>query len=516
MIRIFILIGRIWGFFVIGPILRVIFWRRKHIPKAENPLLDYAAVDLATKIRNREITSQRLVQAYITRIKEVNPIINAVVDERFAKAFLEADAIDQLISQTDDTSLFALTKPFLGVPFTVKENIGVEGMTQGVGVVSRRDIRCTSDGASIKLLREAGAIPLCVGNTPEFSLNLECYNHITGRSLNPYDTRRTCGGSTGGDAALVGAGASLFAIGSDIAGSIRLPALNNGIFGLKPTPGLISYENYYPIVNDPNFNKFFSVGILARYANDMKSIFKVILANKINELNLDKEIQLNKLRVYYAEEFDNDFKLNPVDQEIKEIVLKTVKYLETQGSAVFKLEEHLENLKFALEIGTTALTGICDPQVLECNGKQKNIGIEYVKSLFGCSDHSIGMLQFEIMRRNRGFIRKSKLQRWMELGCKMEFDVMNLLDDNAIIVCPTFCKPALYHYELTHHGSGASYLLLANAFGLPAIHIPITFHKGTGLPIGVQVIAGPKQDHICIEIARILEMKFGGWKPPEN
>lgn len=104
------------------------------------------------------------------------------------------------------------------------------------------------------------------------------------------------------------------------------------------------------------------------------------------------------------------------------------------------------------------------------------------------------------------------------MSLKIPFNIVSykqkLLDENSIIVCPTFCKPALYHYELAHHGSGSCYLLLANAFGLPAIHIPLGLNKA-GLPIGVQVIAGAKRDHICLEVARQMELKFGGWKPPE-
>lgn len=90
-----------------------------------------------------------------------------------------------------------------------------------------------------------------------------------------------------------------------------------------------------------------------------------------------------------------------------------------------------------------------------------------------------------------------------------------LLDENSIIVCPTFCKPALYHGELPAYGSGSSYLLLANIFGLPAIHIPLGLHKSLGIPIGAQVIAGSRRDHICLGVAQEMEMKFGGWKPPK-
>lgn len=324
---------------------------------------------------------------YINRIKAVNPIVNAVVDERFAKALLEADDVDQLIANTDNTETFAISHPFLGVPFTAKENMGVEGLTQAIGVVARKDIRCDSDGSTIKLLKNAGAILLCVTNTPELSMNLETCNNVTGRTRNPYDTRRTPGGSTGGEAALIGSGASLFGVGSDVAGSIRLPALNVGIYGHKPTPGLLEYEHFYPIVEDPNIDKFFTIGLMTRYAKDIKPVFKVILGDNVQKLTLDNKVDMKKLKVYYAEEFDDSFLLNPVDSELKEAVRKTVKYFEREGASVFKLQDYLENLKYVFEIGTTALTGINDPKLLEHNGVSFDIAqkIMLFNSLLTCS-----------------------------------------------------------------------------------------------------------------------------------
>lgn len=90
-----------------------------------------------------------------------------------------------------------------------------------------------------------------------------------------------------------------------------------------------------------------------------------------------------------------------------------------------------------------------------------------------------------------------------------------LLDDNSVIVCPTFGYPALYHGQLGHRADGTCFLLPANIFGLPAVHVPLGLHKKLRVPIGVQVIAGPTRDHLCLGVAEQMEMKFGGWVPPE-
>lgn len=184
----------------------------------------------------RQLRSEDVVRAYIERIREVNPLINAVVEERFEAAIEEARKADALIAETQPLWLIK-NYPLLGVPCTVKESCSLRGAPLTGGSLARKGLRATTDGEAVAHIRAAGCIPLLVSNTPEYCLNWESYNHITGRTLNPYDNRRTAGGSSGGEGALIGSGASLFGVGSDVAGSIRVPAHCNGIFGHKPTAG---------------------------------------------------------------------------------------------------------------------------------------------------------------------------------------------------------------------------------------------------------------------------------------
>ena len=126
--------------------------------------------------------------------------------------------------------------PLLGVPFTVKESIALEGMPNTAGVVARREYRASRTATAVKRLVDAGAIPLGVTNTSELTLWIESENRLYGRTNNPYDWSRTAGGSSGGEGAAVGSGGSAFGIGGDIGGSIRIPALFCGVFGHKPRP----------------------------------------------------------------------------------------------------------------------------------------------------------------------------------------------------------------------------------------------------------------------------------------
>jgi fatty acid amide hydrolase 2 len=125
----------------------------------------------------------------------------------------------------------------LGIPFTCKELIGCRGLNFSTGLVLRKDLKAEHDAYVVRLMKESGAILTCVTITSELGLWLESSNYVYGKSKNPYDTRRMTGGSSGGEAALISACGSLIGVGNDIAGSIRMPAFFNGIYGHKPTNG---------------------------------------------------------------------------------------------------------------------------------------------------------------------------------------------------------------------------------------------------------------------------------------
>ncbi|GBO28661.1 Fatty-acid amide hydrolase 2, partial [Araneus ventricosus] len=151
-----------------------------------------------SSIIRRRVSSASVVKAYLHRIEQVNPLINAVVDQRGAEALAEARSIDELISSGEKSEKdMEREMPLLGVPFTVKEAISVAGLLFTTGVVSRRGIRATEDADVIRLLRKAGAIPIAVTNTSEQCFWMETFNNLYGRTNNPYDLRRTAGGSSG-------------------------------------------------------------------------------------------------------------------------------------------------------------------------------------------------------------------------------------------------------------------------------------------------------------------------------
>src|SRR5436305_13226223 len=197
------------------------------------PVTERSALELARAIRRHEVSAAEVVEAHIERHLRFGPRVNALVADRFAAARQEAAAADRRVAGETEEEL----PPLLGVPFTVKESIALLGMPQSAGLMARRDLRSAQTAPVIQRLIDAGAIPLGVTNTSELTLWIESENRVYGRTNNPYDGRRTAGGSSGGEAAAVGCGGSPFGIGSDIPGSIRIPAFLRGVLGHQPSSG---------------------------------------------------------------------------------------------------------------------------------------------------------------------------------------------------------------------------------------------------------------------------------------
>ena len=180
-------------------------------------LLTYSATHLARLIRNQDVSVFEVVDTHITYANQVNPALNAIVVARFAEARQEARVAQSALKNGETVG------PFYGVPFTLKEMIELEGYPCTMGSTYYADELAEEDATVVQRLRAAGAIPIGTTNQPEMAFWCESYNPIYGRTNNPHDVSRTSGGSSGGEGAIIGSGASPFGLGSDVAGSIRIP-----------------------------------------------------------------------------------------------------------------------------------------------------------------------------------------------------------------------------------------------------------------------------------------------------
>ena len=229
-----------------------------------------SATQIAHAIACGDLSSREVIEKHIWAIQSVNPSLNALVADRFDLARSEADDADRAVQEGRDLP------PLHGVPFTVKEAFALTGMPNTSGCVKRQHIVASEDATAVSRLRAAGAIPLGVSNLSELCMWMESQNEVYGRTSNAYDLKRISGGSSGGEGALIGAGASPFGLGSDIGGSIRLPAFFNGVFGHKPSGGLVPGTGQFPFPSTPASCRYLSTGPLCRKAEDLYMLLKIL------------------------------------------------------------------------------------------------------------------------------------------------------------------------------------------------------------------------------------------------
>ena len=240
----------------------------------DDALLLCSATQLARMIRDGDVSCQKVVATFIRRVQKVNGQLNAMVLDTFDSAMEDARKVDGQLA--DGSAPSEQQCPLFGVPLTCKECFEVTGLPNTSGLIHRQSIVAQEDSPVLRRMRAAGAILLGVSNVSEVCLWFECHNRLYGVSKNPYNVQCTPGGSSGGEAALVGAGASVLGIGSDVGGSIRMPAFFCGVFGHRPSAGLVPNGGQFPISTSASSRKMLSTGPICRYAEDLELMLKIM------------------------------------------------------------------------------------------------------------------------------------------------------------------------------------------------------------------------------------------------
>ncbi|XP_059477837.1 fatty-acid amide hydrolase 2-A-like isoform X2 [Neocloeon triangulifer] len=490
--------------------------RPKSLPRIRNPLLLQSATTLAQKIRTQQVSSEEVMRAVIARTKEVQPQLNCVVDERYEDALKEAQQVDQMIrSGVKTVEQMEQETPFLGVPFSVKESIAVQGLSNTSGQKLHAPKIASQDAHTVTLVRAAGGIPFVVTNTPELCMCYETDNNNTGRTNNPYDLRRSPGGSSGGEAALLASAGSVVGLASDVGGSARLPAAFTGIFGHKPSPGFVSNEGHCPSSSDPNWDRFFSVALMGRYAEDLAPTLKVMAGGNAPALNLDRKVDLKGMRICYVEDDGGVFTrtLNP---EVKSALRKAVNHLEK--SCGVKAEKLcIDELKDIFEIASTILlkmNGVeCMFQAEPGSKEWKSVTWEWVRYFACMSDYTFPPLLYGMLKRVADRVSEEDFREMVAANQRIKTIFKEKLGEHGVVLFPSFVEPALLHREIYYKFLNVSYLVTFNATEMPVTNCPVAI-SSQGLPIGIQVAANPLQDRLTIAVAQELERAFGGWTPP--
>ncbi|XP_065366711.1 fatty-acid amide hydrolase 2-A [Calliphora vicina] len=511
-----------WVFRLINIIARFIFQliygvNGKSMPAITDPILLESASSLARKIRRQELTSVQVLESFIRRIKDVNPLLNCVVDERFDDAMKEAQEADELIkSGKFSENELADKKPFLGVPISTKDCIAVKGLLHTSGLYERRNYKAEKDAETIALMRQAGAIPFALTNVSEVCMWWESNNTVHGRSRNPYDTNRIVGGSSGGEGCIQAAAASPFGLGSDIGGSIRMPSFFNGIFGHKPSKFVVSNEGQFPIPFSVEQNSFLGIGPMVRHAEDLKPVLKIIAGEKSSLLKLDEPVDLKKLKFFYKENDGGGRLVSPVDKDIKEGVHRIVEHLQN------KLNVPVEQVQLS-QFRQSATIWFANMKDDSGYGFEHQLGnlkfainpyTELLKWFIGASKHTFIGLLTAILDKSQCQFGSSKYHHLVQKRNELREEMQKLLGDNGVLIYPTHPTVAPYHNEPIIKPINFSYTGIINVLGFPATAVPLGTLGSEGLPIGVQVIANFNQDRLCLAVAEELEKAFGGWARP--
>ncbi|XP_068631054.1 fatty-acid amide hydrolase 2-B-like isoform X2 [Battus philenor] len=504
---------------IVIPITWIVNKRRNgSCPPPTNPLLFKSATSLSKMIRNRQLKSEQLVMAYIERCREVNHFLNAIVEPRYELALRDARLVDKMLeAYTGSTETLAANYPLLGLPITVKESIAVEGMSNDAGTVYDYRNPAKKDAEIVKLLKAAGAIPIAVTNTPQLCMNWETYNNVSGLTLNPYNLKCTTGGSSGGEVALISSAASIIGVGSDIAGSLRLPPMFTGIFGHKPTPRYLSIEGHMPDCLDPTFEEYFALGPITRYAEDLPLVLKVLKQVNSPEIPFDKPIEFKKIKFYYMEGEGSDV-TDKIGPEIKKAMDKARSYIKhTYNIEVEELK--IKDIEHMWEISLRVLFKIDHVRNIYTDPERREFWIstwpEVVKKLLGFSRHNFTCVAYGPAKKFFDALPTECYKKLVALFERIKNDFQESLSDNAVLFYPTFPGPAHVHYRIFYKFLNFGYLTIFNALGLPVTACPLGFSEN-GMPVGMQIVANKHNDHLTIAVAQEFEKAFGGWVPPNT
>jgi len=274
---------------------------------------DLGAVEARRLIGERRLSPVELLDSCVARIEAVNPAVNAVVATCYERARAEARAAEQAVVRGDDLP------PLHGLPVGIKDVNETQGLVTTWGCAVFRDHVPARDDNIVAAVRRAGGIVVGKTNTPEFAAGANTVNGLYGATVNPFDTRLTCGGSSGGSAVAVATGMLPLAQGTDIGGSLRLPAAFTGVVGIRTSPGLVPYEDR-PLA----FTTFDIQGPIARTVADAALLLSALAAgpgadpmafkHDAAALRDPPAVDLSTLRVAFSE----DLGVAPVSRSVRE------------------------------------------------------------------------------------------------------------------------------------------------------------------------------------------------------
>ncbi len=461
-------------------------------------LIDRSATDLARAIAKGDTSSEEVVRAFLARIEAVNPRLNAVVKRLDDEALADARRADAELARGTRRG------PLHGVPVTLKESLSVAGQVTSCGSTTLQANVPASDATAVARIKRAGAIPIGRTNVPDMGMDAQTHNLVWGTTRNPWNLDYSPGGSSGGEGAAIASRMSPLGLGSDVAGSIRIPAAFCGILGLKPTQHRVSVAGHVP----PVLPDYLVIGPLARSVDDLEVALAVI-AGPDGLQSMVPPVPLGPS----AERPPSTLRIGVLEGSAGVHVARAVRAgIGRAADAAAKLGFAVERAEF-LEPEAAVVTLA---RIFAIEFDRLRVAVETNPAAYHAYLHDLmhTLLPPTLAELNEAFLMRESLRRRM-MACLERYDVL---------LAPQLGVPGLpigTTVEVEVDGARVptittmGYSMLANATGNPALVLPTGIDGG--LPIGVQLIGRMWEESTLFSLARPLLEALGGVRlPPEG
>jgi amidase len=473
--------------------------------------------ELVALLQARQVSAVELLDRSIARIEAHDPTLNAVVVRDFERAHAAAREADQALARGEH-------RPLLGVPITVKECNNVAGLPTTWGVPGTDRLLVNEDAVAIARLKAAGAVVLGKTNVPLLLADWQTYNRVYGVTNNPWDLGRTPGGSSGGAAAALAAGYVSLEFGSDLAGSLRVPAHYCGIFAHKPTHGLVPSRGVAP-PGTPSLSvevpvDLAVVGPMARTAGDLELALHVVAGPDDAEAvgyNLvmppPRHVDLKNFRVFVVDHHP----LLPTADVVRSALGTIADRLGKLGCKLGRTSSLLPDLELMSRIYGQLLMAF--------------LGADLPRDQYDRLQAAATTLSPDDMSPSAARLRGGVMSHadWIKTD-RIRFSIAHqwrqFFHDWDVLVCPVMPTPAFLHdhsdintRRIAIDGKEIAYADqalwsgLATLTGLPATAMPIG-RSEEGLPIGMQIVGPDLEDRTTIAFAALAEREFGGFGAP--
>lgn len=508
----------------------------------DREILAMGATGIVNALERRELSSVEATGAFLRRLESLQKRLKPMAAIWQEKALRMAMASDERRVRKAPLSRYD------GLPLTLKENLDVEGHDSSLGVRSRMRKPARRDAVAVRMLREAGCVFLGKSNVSQLLLFHECVNPFFGRTLNPHDPARTPGGSSGGEAAAIAAYGSPVGLGTDIGGSIRVPAHFCGIAGLKPTVDRLSCQGSGTSLPGQEFVRG-QLGPLARTVEDLVTFLGILDPRRASELDPrvpplpfgdPGPIDVAGMRIGY---FWEDGILRP-SAAVSRAVQRAVNALQASGAVLVPFRPPLSReLIFTYLAGLSSDGGVTVEEQLKKGPADKNLSLLRTMARLPSGVKRLAALGLDYtsepvlpeMLRNVGAKSVGEYWKLTAQARTIQADVHRAWREAGIeaVVCPAHATPALPHDTCRDFTLGAAFSMRFNFLNYPAGVVPVTRVRSgetdrgrpagrlekraaqvdrdsEGLPVGVQVAAPPWREDRVLAVMQAIESGVKG------